>query len=597
MTTAQEAAAPHSQGRIDRYAPYAAGLLLAIPSLIARYVPMTDLPMHEAVVGIMRHFGDDSYFPRDLYTLNLGFPNQLFYFVGWALAWVFGTGMAVKIVVASAQFLIFVAGARFADHVGRPRWSALLLAPLALGFTYYWGLVANLIGFAAFLFALPILDRMVERPTPRRLASTSAVLVLLYFTHESVLAAAVCVIVFLALCQPLTRTTWLRLFPAIAAVVGMVIELLLALEIHTTSLPSLPATFFTLPQRLFFFANALYGSYDFSAQFMLLGLGIAGALVLLANRIQARRAAARAAAAAPAPPAPAAPARTGRLERLRAFVYAYRFECIGASFLLAYFILPFNFKAVTLLHERFLGPAWGVLVLCAGPRGAPTRLAKLACAVLPLGVIFAAWPQFIDSDRAFRDLDAIVEQVPKGSAVTSVTLDPKTSHRRVYSAGVGPGRVAASRGGRASISLMISAISPVQIRPEFQWNEHATRMVFGASRAMQPAHDLKEFGWVIGESRDPWTRGLLKEALAPDAELIAERGEWMLFRSRYPHRPIDSPELPPDPHAETVLERVDRIIGERRAAAAARKEGRSPDDGKPEPQRDASPEPAPSTAP
>src|SRR5262249_30387630 len=148
---------------------------LALPTLLAHDLPTTDLPMHEAVVGILRHFGDAAYFPPNLYRLNLGHPNQLFHVSAWLLSYAFGARWACKLVVAFAQIAILESGARLADYLGRSRWAAVLLAPLALGFTYYWGLVANLLGFAAFFAAVPVLDRAAKVPTARTLASACAI--------------------------------------------------------------------------------------------------------------------------------------------------------------------------------------------------------------------------------------------------------------------------------------------------------------------------------------------------------------------------------------------------------------------------------------
>src|SRR5262249_46995394 len=134
-----------SFARAERHSPLAAGLVLALPVLLASYPPMSDLPLHEAIVGVMRHYGDRSYFPDGLYQLNLGHPNQLWYFAAWALSWVVSTATACKLVVAATLVALPLGAARFADHVGVTRWTALLVAPLGLGWLFFWGLIANLV--------------------------------------------------------------------------------------------------------------------------------------------------------------------------------------------------------------------------------------------------------------------------------------------------------------------------------------------------------------------------------------------------------------------------------------------------------------------
>src|SRR5947208_8079063 len=77
-----------------RWAPYVAGVLLALPVLIAVYPPMSDLPFHEAGVSILRHFGDTEMFPPGLYFRNFGHPNQLFHLSAYALSFLMSTRMA-----------------------------------------------------------------------------------------------------------------------------------------------------------------------------------------------------------------------------------------------------------------------------------------------------------------------------------------------------------------------------------------------------------------------------------------------------------------------------------------------------------------------
>src|SRR5262245_28847346 len=104
--------------KVERFAPLTVGLVFALPTLLARYLPMNDLPLHEGVVGVLRHYSDARYFPPGLYRLNLGHPNQLFHVLACLLSYVVSTSMACKLVVAAAQILIFVGGARLASHLG-----------------------------------------------------------------------------------------------------------------------------------------------------------------------------------------------------------------------------------------------------------------------------------------------------------------------------------------------------------------------------------------------------------------------------------------------------------------------------------------------
>lgn len=560
MDDVTNASAPTGLGRLafwlDRFAPLVAGIALAIPTLAAYYPPMTDLGMHESVIGIMRHWGDEAYFPRDLYQLNLGHPNQLFHVSAWALSLIFDTRWACKIIIALSQILILHAGARFADHVGRSRWSALLLAPLALGFTYYWGLVANLVGYAALLYALPIFDRAAEKATVRLAVVSSALLVLLFYAHGSVFVAGAAALCFLTLCYPFSvRKTGARLLPAVFAVVFQMAHYRWEAQFFTAGQVSAKTSYFTFAQKIVFLPNVLFGSHELSAQLLLLALAALGIVAMLVGRIQEARARSSAPADAEAPE-PAA--KTTRLLRLQALLRRYRFEVLGLGFLLGYFVMPFNWRGATLLHERFLSPAWALLVVMVAPRVA-SRLARLAVVVVPLGILFVSWPQFVDADRAQRDLAAIIEKVPTGSAVASCVVDRTIAATRVFNMGISVARVVAVRGGRTSYSLTISPISPVQVQHPARWNEYEARVFRNGSFALRPTHDLDRFGWIIAQSRDPEARKYLIVALAPDAEHVDTRGEWLLFRSKHQLVPIDSGDVPLPRPMESLLDRVVQI--------------------------------------
>jgi hypothetical protein len=538
--------------RAERLAPLVAGAVLALPTLLAHYLPMSDLPLHEGAVGVMRHLGDDTYFAPDLYRLNLGHPNQLFYVAAWLVSYAVGTIWAVKIVIALTQFMIFWTGAKLADHLGRSRWGVVLLAPLALGFTYYWGMVANLVGFAAFLGVLPAMDRAAADPRWRRVATTCGLLLITFFAHESVFMTATGFLAMLALAYPLElRKTTLRLLPVAFATTLAIGHQIWATQFFTGGAVVTPTAFTPLLEKLVYLPNDLFGSHDMAALVLLAGLSALAVILLLVARLRSKEG-----------PPPGSRPHAGEHGARRvfawmtSFILRYRFELTGLGFLLSFFAMPFGWRGATLLYERFLGPAWALLAICAAPRHAPPRLAKLAGSVLPVAVLLTSWPQFADANNTYRDLDVVIAAVPKNSAVALAVLDRPVFRTRVYSASVGPARTVADRGGRVGLSLLISPISPVQLNPAYRWDEFDRRTLLSGSRALQPSHDLKRFGWVIAQSREIDVRHILVEAFKPDAELVVAQGEWLLFRSTHPQQPLTSPDAPHNPTAETILDRV-----------------------------------------
>lgn len=538
--------------KMERLAPLIAGVCLALPTLLSRYLPMSDLPLHEGAIGLLRHFGDPVYMPEGLYRLNLGHPNQLFHCSAALLAFVFSTSTAVRIVVAAAQILMFVAGARLADYLGRSRWSVLLLAPLALGFTYYWGLVANLIGFAGFLLALPTLDRAARKPSLRGMLASCGVLLALYFAHESIFVCTALVVGIFTVLLPLSpKKTAMRIAPAVFAAAVAFGHLLWQKQFFTAGQMKAPVSYMTGWGKIRFFPNVLFGSYDLVEQLILLATAFIAIGLMLSARLREKTP-----NDAPAAESVDGDVPTDRVRRIRAKLYEHRFEVVAALHLIAYFAVPFNWNGATLVHERFLGPAWAIFVIAASPRGEFPRLGKVVNAVVPIGILLLAWPQFVDANRTYSDLDVLIAKIPKGSAVTQTALDKPIYKTRVYSASTAPARIIAEVGGRIGVSLLISPISPVQLRPEWQWSEYDKRTTYLGSKTLKPAHDLEYFEWVVAQSRDPFTRDLIMIALSPEADFVVAKGEWLLFHSRKKILPLKTHEVPAPQSMETALDRV-----------------------------------------
>jgi hypothetical protein len=521
-------------------------------SLLARYLPMTDLPLHEGVVGLMRHFDDPAYMPRGLYFRNYGHPNQLFYFLAWLLSFVFSTSLSVRLVVAAAQLSMFVGAARLADHLGRRRWGALLVTPLALGFTFYWGLVANLVGFAALLLFLPTIDDATSKASLRGTLKLSAALLVLFFAHESIFVSAAAIVGVFAVLQPLSRKTLVRLVPVLLSAVLAIGHQVWANRFITRGQARIPTTFLSFREKLELLPNALFGSHEVSQRLLLLGLSL-GALSFFGY---ARFKEPAAVSARDATTSDAVGSSPGRISRARDRLWSYRFELVAGLHLVAYFTVPFTWNGATLIHERFLGPGWAILAVALAPRFEVPRLGKLLAAVLPLGVLLVSWPQFVDAHRTYSNLDEIIAKIPKNVTVTQTSVDRVAYQTRVYSASTGPARVAAERGGRVGLSLTFSPISPIQIRPEYRWDEYNFRIAYLGSKTLKPSHDLQRWEWLVAQSRDPELRDVLVSVLAPDAELVMMKGEWLLFHSKHPIASMLSPDDPAPLRMETTWDRV-----------------------------------------
>jgi hypothetical protein len=518
-------------------APVIAGTFLALPTLITAFPPMSDLPLHVGVIGVLRHLGDPAYFPPDLYHLNLGHPNQLFHLVAWALSYLVGVDWAVKLVVAGAQVGILAGGGRLARHMGVSPWAALLLSPLALGWGYFWGLVANLVGLAVLFFALPGLDRAADRPSVRGILTSGGWMILLYLAHESVMVVAGSAVLVFTLGYPLrARETAMRLAPLAIAVAIFFLHLavqtqlagsaeaggLAATEFHSplTNLAEVPAT--------------LTGPLDLVSRTALFSLAMAGIALFAVERWRARE------------------TQGFRLHWPRPiapFVHRFRYEIVAVLNGIAFFAAPFGVAGGTMFNHRFYHPAYALLALALAPQVTRRRvslLTKVVAMTLPLGLLLVDWPQFEESGRSARELNKLIPEIAMSSAVAYVEADTDPGDR-IFNTSTAACRLVPERGGRVLFSFTESLIAPARMETRFRWDEVRAR-VSVSSLDLSPPYDLHLFRYLLVHSRTPLLATVVAKALEPEAHVVDTSGEWTLLESNLELVPIDSPQpRPPDP--------------------------------------------------
>ena len=535
---------PSAPTRVEMFAPWVAGLLLALPVLIARYPPMTDLPLHEGLVGILRHFDDTAMFPPGLYARNFGQPNQLFHLLALALSYVFATDTACKIVVAATVVAIPVCAARFASHIGANRLAAVVVAPVALGWMFSWGLVANLIGLAMFLALLPALDRLAASPTPRAALLAIGGALVMHLAHEAMMVIYAGAAFWLACCHPFApKKTLLRLSPFVAAVT-LNFWLLASTRSHMSpTLKAIPTMWVPISAKLMYLPAVVIPSHDRVVQLAFFGLCALAVVVFFVLRHRERT-----------EPMP---------RKIMPFVLRYRFELFAAACFGAYLAFPLTLNGATLVYQRFLPPAFVLLVIVAAPRSLAARSARvmrLLVPALPVAALLIAWPSFTESHEAYKDLDQILAQMDKGAAVAVVDL--ASSETRSFSLGPAPARYLAVGGGRLHYAFTDSPIAPAMLRPEYQWNEPLVR-ISKSGWAFRPNHDFKHFRYVIVRSVDPQLLVLAAYAMKPEARVISNAGEWLLLESNLEVVSLLSQDDPlPQPKAPSLRQRMKKSLDE-----------------------------------
>jgi hypothetical protein len=527
----------------ERVAPWMAGLLLAAPLVVLRYPPMTDLPHHEGMVAVLRHMDDPAWFPPGLYVKNLVRANQLFELLALALSYALGVALACKTVVAGTLAATIVAGARVATYFGRTRWVALALAPVAVGWIFYWGFVGNTLGLAVLLAALPGLDRAAERASWRSACVATAWLALLLLAHAtSMLCGCGAVLVF-ALARGLDRRAPWRLAPIAAAAFLMAIEMR-AEEAHLTPLTRFFASrvlWKPVPDKLTELTENLFGGVGrvphVAFALLLVGLLVAGAL--------ARRRDARDGAPRPG---------------LRARVFEHRLGLVAAGLALAYLAAPYSLNFGAFLFVRFLAPAVALALVASAPRyGATPRLYALAAAVTPVGTLLVAAPHFAQAAAQSRAVDALLAGVDAPSAFAVLHFGGFGTEAAFAVASAG-NRALPEKGGRLLFSFTEYPISPVQVAAEHRWDTTLGRVYWDA-RAFVPEWDFQRIGYLLVHVEDPAFAVLIAHAMEPDGTLVGAEGDWLLFRASRPPLPLTAPDAPlPHPAPERLDERVRHLL-------------------------------------
>ncbi len=529
---------------VDRALPWVAAILVAGACVSRRYPAMLDLPCHEEIVAAMRHFGDAAYYPPGLMRWNLGHPNQLFYFAAFALSYAMPVDVACKVVVAASAAGVPLGAARLADHLRVSRATALLAAPMALGFFFYFGFVGNLLALGLLLALLPTLDDLARAPGLDTAVRATGALAVLYLAHDSALVIGGLAVAVLSLGRPLIeRATAWRLAPLAAMGTFAVAEEVYAVHHNGANLRALPQVIELgwdekigkLPQALL----GLHGAASTRPAFWTLAVCLA---LLVAQGAAAAR-------------------RAGRPALDRELLDRHRFVALGAVLLVAYFEVPFAYAGAMWLHARFLGPAVAVLGVSLAPPlperpWAPTRWMAAASVLLVLRLVE---PALVQTAQVYTDLDALLPAMAQASAIASLDLVGAPTRDGVLTVGGVAARVVSEKGGRMAASFtQASPIPPVIIAPEHRWEDSFLRLSRD-SMSFEPARDLHRFRYVLAWTL-PGQEETLSAALAPEAVLRARSGGWLLFETTFAVEPLLSPE-PPSEDAETVRARLSRADG------------------------------------
>ena len=532
---------PEPNRRAELLAPWIGGVAVALPVLLVAFPPMADLPLHEMAqsVSLLRHWGDPAFFPHDVYFINPGQANQLFSMLMLVLAYAMPIAWGrAKVSVALVLVALPVAAARLADHLRAPRWTALLVVPLGIGWLFFWGLVQNLLGLTVLLALLPSIDRFASSPTRRGALAMCGAMVLLHFAHQAMQVCACIALVTCSLGAPVRlRETALRATPVAFSVALLVVANIYGGQRGRTPHPRKSAVYLGPPgctSSSRFRACSSGGSSRTSATscsrsfwrrsgcswqqesaFVRCSLDPSGSLA-------SRRA-----------------LRDLRPRSLRRLLARTR-DDRGDDLRLAHRLLP---------------PAWAIFaVTCAKRHGghrAPAGTVALA-RWRPSLRLLISWPVFVDADRMYSDLDALMpshRDRKRGHGHRPGTVPTREA--------MGDPRQPSATSWRCAGGALFSTTPRRRSRPWpsvrmlKQWAKATNRMEKHPFELI-PSWDLLRYRYLLVITPSPLPRNEMTAlALRNDATLVGHEGDWYLFESRILSVPIDAPRRVATPAAPT----------------------------------------------
>ena len=379
---------------LNRLATILLGLGALLP-LLFRYLPMTDLPQHLAVASILEHGADPSYelsryfevdLSRTLYLLPYGLCLGLGKVLGLRLA------MQVVVVLGATTYLGGIALLLRARH--QPGWLAVLALPFVFNRAFFWGFLNFNLGVGLALMAIGLLAREPRSTRADLLAAACALFSV--FTH---VYGVVLLLVFAgawALWEPRkVLARWRALVPALAGAVCWAVLVRAAPPMEHLQPSASPA----FMERLVGLPGAILGGYADHSEWMVLLLATAVTLALAGPPLRL-------------------PAVRG-LPVLDKLLWL----ALGTNLVL-YFVLPESTQSAGFVHFRHAVLAAGLFPALARADLAPLRWRQTGPLLVGLCSLLISAGHLFAFDQEARSFDAALTQVPMGSRVVYLPLEP-----------------------------------------------------------------------------------------------------------------------------------------------------------------------------
>jgi hypothetical protein len=536
----------------------AAIAVVAWPLSTVTFPPLTDLPMHAAHTGALRHFGDPSFHLADQFELQpIAVPYLSTYVVGAVLMVGCSASLAVRIATGLALLLVPLGVAVLARGMRKSPLIGLAAAPLVWGHLAHWGFINFVAAIGLHAMAMGLALRLVDRPRRWGVVGLAAVLVLLFFTHVFRFPFAVFGVGVAAAAAawartqgqgPLLARARLRAMARLVApVVGALVpSLAFFLAFVLARPPSLAPGSSGLaltfdPARLAEVPGYLVGSYFDRAEPASAKLALALLAGVVAATMAVRLAWRSSADDEGDDEGEEAPAERRRLEEEDRRFRVAATAAVGIAVLtvtLGYLTLPIEIGDWWYVYPR---EATAVVVLALAllpdlPRVRGGRaIATVALAVGALLVARVPARHFAAFERTTSDFRRVIEPLPRAPKLLYLIFDHTGTSRTTSPFLHLPAWVQAEKGGWLSFHFAVFGASPLRFRTDAaavvaprlrdRWEWEPQR--FDLER------DAPFFDWFLVRSRTSPTSLFEGD---PTLRLEVQEGTWWLYR-RVPPEP------------------------------------------------------------
>jgi hypothetical protein len=473
--------------------------LYALPCLILRNLPMTDLPQHEAIVSIMRHMHDPAYgfgayyewaLDRTLYILP--------YVLALGLSYLMPVPLAVHVTIFVAVISYPLGLLMLLRALKRPLWLSLLALPLVYNHGFFWGFINFELGLGLAFITLSQLVGSWSRKTGWFVAGLcllSAIthvygLLLVYAYSAAWLLVGERRVL-------LTRIGWT--LPGVLALGGW--------ALFATNAPGYGITeWVPFEKRLQDWGRSILGGYNDDYENLLLW-AFAGVILYLV--------------------VPSLPITWRRWKQLSGHT-RIAYLLIPAN-VVAYLTLPLATPTAKFIHFRHAVIAAMLLPLLIDrvKVGGWQKPAQVALAVVAGCAAVNSWVHLHRFDRESADFNEILDAVPPRSKVAQLTYEQKGSVMRTHAYLHFGAYIQARKGGLFALSFpKLFWNIPIKGRDDSDVPNTPKNMEWAPSRFFEPSM-MRFYETLLVRNRPGTTRPPSKRL-----NYVLEKtiGPWQLYR-------------------------------------------------------------------